>query len=398
MVRHVSHPVHVALATCAAALICGAASGAGPSRISRLDRSVIDASQADRLVERLMAAGRVPGLGVAIFNQRKVAYLRTFGVRDSEKALPFTPNTVFNAASLTKATFAYAVMQLVQDHRLELDTPIATYLAEPWTIDPAFSALASDQRFKRITARMLLSHTAGFPNLRVLNKGQVNVNFDPGSRYAYSGEGFRLLQLVVERITRIPFERLMRERIFTPFGMKRTSMIWDATFESDSAIGYNTEGHPLSQRRRLQADAAGSMVTTLHDFSRFLEGVAQSRRINTRTRTAMLAQQIAIVSRRQFPTLSIETTDQHRSIGLGYGLGWGLFTTPVGHAFFKEGHDSGFQHYCVIFDDVGTGVLLVANSDNAEGLFGDLLNQLIADRYTPLEWEGYGLRRGQTPE
>jgi len=110
----------------------------------------------------------------------------------------------------------------------------------------------------------------------------------------------------------------------------------------------------------------------------------------------MLSPQILIRSQRQFPTLSNDTTDRNASIRLSYGLGWGLFWTPFGKAFFKEGHDEGFQHYTVVFDDRGVGLVIMTNSSNGEGIFQELLERVIANTYTPVEWEGY-VPYGQRP-
>ena len=208
-------------------------------RITRLDGSTIDAREIDRAVQRLMHAARVPGLGIAVLNDRKVVYRKAYGERDAERRLPLTPQSVMTSASYTKSTFAYAVMQLVEDGVLSLDTPVQDYLPRPLPEYPDYKDLAGDERYRQITLRMLLSHTAGFHNLRVLNKGRITLNFNPGSRYAYSGEGIRLMQFLVETVTQKPMQELMRERVFRRFDMNRTSMIWEPRFESDYAKGYD---------------------------------------------------------------------------------------------------------------------------------------------------------------
>jgi CubicO group peptidase (beta-lactamase class C family) len=280
-------------------------------------------------------------------------------------------------------------MQLVHEGALDLDRSIQEYLPKPLPEYARYTDLAGDARYRKITTRMLLSHTAGFPNLRVLNEGRLNINFEPGSRYAYSGEGFQLLQLVVEEITHKPLRELMRERIFEPLGLTRTSTVWESAFESDYANGYDERGRSLGPHRRTRADAAGSFQTTLADFSRFIEAIAQGRSLSENARALMLSPQVAILSRTQFPTLSDETTDRNKPIRLSYGLGWGLFRTPLGKAFFKEGHDEGFQHYTVMFDDRGIGLVIMTNSSNGEGIFQELLERVIGNTYTPIEWEGY---------
>jgi CubicO group peptidase (beta-lactamase class C family) len=370
--------------------ICLGTSGSAADRsIKKLDGSRMSFVDIDAFVLPLMQAAQVPGLGIAVLNDRRIVYLKTFGERDRESHLPLTPDSVMTGASFTKTAFAYLALQLVDEGRLDLDRPIHMYLPNALPADAAYADLVNDERYRRITSRMLLSHTAGFPNLRVLNRGKVNINFEPGSRYAYSGEGLRLLQQVIEAITGTPTRDLMRRRIFDRFGMRRTSMVWELAFESDFAYGYDERQQRVRFIRRQIADVAGSMQTTLSDYARFIEIVAQRKGVSRRMREAMLAPQIRIRSRRQFPTLSTETTDHNDAIRLSYGLGWGLFFAGPGRALFKEGHDDGWQHYAVVFDERGTGMVLMSNSSNAEGIFPALLERILANTYTPIEWEGY---------
>jgi CubicO group peptidase (beta-lactamase class C family) len=216
---------------------------------------------------------------------------------------------------------------------------------------------------------MLLDHTSGFANLRVLEPGRkTQIHFEPGTRYAYSGQGLQLLQLVVETVTRRPVEDLMRERIFRPFGMTRTSMLWQDRFETDYANGYAEDGHSLCPERRSSAGVAGSMQTTLGDFTRFMNAVMHRQRLRKETYGLMLSPQIRINSKHEFPSLAPETTDDNDAIHLSYGLGWGLYWTPRGQAFFKEGHDEGWRHYTVMFPAHGLGIVIMTNSSNGEGI------------------------------
>jgi CubicO group peptidase (beta-lactamase class C family) len=362
----------------------------GPSAVKRLDGSTITTAEIDRTVERLMRAAEVPGAGIAVFHEGKVAYLKVYGRRDQEKNLPLTENSVMTAASLTKVAFACMVMQLVEEGVLDLDKPVYQYLPKSLPEYPFYRDLAADPRYKKITARMLLSHTSGLPNFRWLNEDRkLNINFEPGSRFAYSGEGIELLQFVVETVTKKPLEELMSERIFQPFGMSRSSMVWQSRFESDYANSYDEYGRSLGPERRPRADAAGSMQTTVSDFARFMVAVMQGQGMRKQTRELMLSPQIQISSKHEFPTLSSETTEENKPIRLSYGLGWGLYWTPYGKAFFKEGHDEGWRHYTVCFDQSKTGLLIMTNSSNGEGIYKELLETLLRNPFTPIEWEGF---------
>src|SRR6202165_185426 len=171
--------------------------------------------------------------------------------------------------------------------------------------------------------------------------------------------------------------------------MTRTSMVWENRFDSDYANGYDEYGRSLGPQRRKNADAAGSLQTTPRDFARFMLAVTQGEGLRNETRELMLTAQIQIYSKHQFPTLATDTTDANKPIRLSYGLGWGLYWTPYGKAFFKEGHDEGWRNYTVCFDKEKTAIIIMTNSSNGEGIFKELLETLIKDTFTPIEWEGY---------
>lgn len=361
-----------------------------PPRIQRLDGSTITTGEIDATVTRLMRAARVTGIGIAILNHGQVAYLKGYGFRDQEKKLPLTADSVISAASFSKVAFAYLAMQLVEEGALDLDRPVYQYLPKPLPEYDAYRDLAGDLRYKKITAKMLLSHTCGFPNWRrFAEDGKLSINFEPGSRFAYSGEGIDLLQLVVETVAKKPLADLMRARVFQPLGMTRTSMVWEERFETDYANGYDEQEHSLGPQRRKHADAAGSMQTTIGDFARFVQAVNESKGLHQETRDRMLSAHVQILSKHEFPTLSSETTDENKAIRLSYGLGWGLYWTPYGRAFFKEGHDDGWRHYAVCFDKSGTGIVIMTNSSNGEAIYKELLETLLRNNFTPIEWEGF---------
>jgi CubicO group peptidase (beta-lactamase class C family) len=250
--------------------------------------------------------------------------------------------------------------------------------------------LADDQRYKQITMRMLLDHTSGFPNWRrFTDDKKLRIYFSPGSRFAYSGEGIALAQIVVETVTGKSVNELMNERVFQPLGMTRTGMVSEERFEDDYAIGYDEQGKSLGPELREKGSAAGSMQTTLRDYARFVQAFLSGGILDRKSRDLMLSPQIQIMSKHEFPSLSTETTTTNRAIHLSYGLGWGLYQTRYGKAFFKEGHDEGWRHYVVCFDRPKTGILIMANSSNGEDIYSGLLENLLRDTFTPLEWEGF---------
>ena len=360
------------------------------SSIKRLDGSAITPSEIDETVSRLMHAAKVTGAGITILNGGKIVYLKTYGFRDLRKSSPLTPDSVMSAASFTKVAFAYLVLQLVEEGIFALDKPVYQYLPKPLPEYSHYSDLDGDARYKKITTRMLLDHTSGFPNWRRFNDDKkLHIHFEPGSRFAYSGEGIALLQLIVETVTKRPLADLMRERVFQPLAMTRTSMVWSWRFEGDHANGYDEQENSLGPQRRWKADSAGSMLTTPADFALFVQAILEGQRLRKESRELMLSPQIQILSKHEFPPLSTETTDENKPIRLSYGLAWGLYWTPYGKAFFKEGHDDGWRNYTVCFDDAQIGMVIMTNSSNGEGIYKELLETLLKNTYTPIEWEGF---------
>jgi CubicO group peptidase (beta-lactamase class C family) len=131
------------------------------------------------------------------------------------------------------------------------------------------------------------------------------------------------------------------------------------------------------------------MQTTLRDVTEFALAMTQGRGLRKSTRELMLSPQIRIVSKHEFPTLSPETTGENTAIRLSYGLGLGLYWSPYGRALFKEGHDDGFRHYMVVFDKPKDGIVIMTNSSNGEGIYKEILETLLLDTFTPIEWEGF---------
>lgn len=364
--------------------------------IRRLDGSTIAAAALTEQIARLAQAGQVQGLTVTVFNHAEPVYSQAFGAANQPGGQPLRTGTELYGASLSKAVFAVLVMRLAEQGVITLDTPLVDYLKEPlwrkqgeeWHED--LTDLQDDPRADRITARMSLSHTTGLPNWRWIEPdNRLRLHFDPGARYSYSGEGMTLLQVVIEKRTGQPLEQLMRQQVFGPAGMTTSSYTWQPRFEADYALGHRADGTTYPKDKDNAARSASTLETTPDDMARFLAAVLRGDGLTPASWAEMFRPQIRIRSRSQFGPGAREDTDANDAIELSYGLGWGLLHTPYGWGAFKEGHGDGFQHYMIVFPARGLGVLLMSNSDNAEGIFDQLLRLTLADSYTPLEWEGY---------
>jgi CubicO group peptidase (beta-lactamase class C family) len=353
-----------------------------------VDGSARTPAEIDATINHVMQGAEVPGLALALINNGKIVYLKAYGAKNMSPNEPLTVNSVMVAASLTKVAFAYLVMKLVDDRVIDLDKPVYEYLPRPLSDYAAWRDIANDPRSKLITTRMLLSHTAGFNNARYFDPDhRLVIHFQPGTRYSYGSEGYSLLQLVVETLTRKSTEELMQKRVFRPLGMTRSSMVWQHGFESDHANGYDEYGRSLGIQKRKTAQGAGSMQTTITDYAKLTQAVLFGRGLRKQTHAEMLSAQIPIVSKFEFPPLLPDTTDEYKGIRLSYGLGVGLYHTPHGWAFFKEGHDEGWRTYVVCHQNQATCMVILTNSSNGEGIYSALLRELLGDTWNPIDWE-----------
>ena len=366
-------------------------------QITRLNGSQISSSEIDKTVKRLMDTANVQGLDLAILNNKRTVFIKSYGYKNKPKNELLDTSSVMYGASFSKAVFAYLTMKLVQEKIIDLDKPLYKYLSKPISEYEYFSDLKSDDKWKLITARMCLSHTTGLPNVRWLHPttgvedtlGVIRIYFMPGTKYAYSGEGLKLLQLVEEEITNKTVEDLAIEKVFNPIGMKRTGFIWHKEFDDNFAIGHLENGALNPKKKRTTPVASGSLVTTISDYSKFIETVMQQKGLDKKMYSEMLSPQIKIYSKVQFPTITEETTSENKAINLSYGLGWGLLKCKYGRAFFKEGHDDAWRNYNINFIDKGISIIIMTNSANGELIFKELLETLIGDTFTPWKWQTY---------
>lgn len=365
--------------------------------ITRLDDSRVTSDSLDRKISFLMKAANVQGLAISIFNNNEPVYKKAFGYTRIDQKDTIKTNTNFYGASLSKAVFGVLVMKLVEEGTLNLDKPLQQYLSAPiYERKPSrkwhdnYGDLKSDTLYHMITARMCLNHTTGFPNWRWFEKDQkLRTKFRPGSKYSYSGEGMVYLQVILETMLGKTLEELMVEKIFKPAGMTMSSYTWQPRFEKDFAVGHHSNGELYEKDKDNEARAASTLETTLDDYTLFTRAVLNNQILKASSTMEMFRPQIKLRSIQQFGPLGQRDSTTNDDIELSYGLGWVLLRSPYGTGAFKEGHGDGFQHYSIIFPEKGTGIIIMSNSDNAEGIFKELLETAIADRFTPWYWENY---------
>lgn len=351
--------------------------------------------QLDAEVTRAMADTGTRGLAVAVIDRGRVTYVRSYGVRNAAGD-PLRTDTIMYGASLTKAVFADAVMQLAEAGLVDLDRPVADAFSRPLPDYPAddrygpWPDLAGDPRWKQITPRMALTHSTGFANFAFLEPdGKLRIHFRPGSRFSYSGEGFILLQYMLEQGMGIDVGKLMQRRVFDRMGMRDTSMMWRADFAGRAADGWDRDGqvHPHDERSKVRA--AGSMDTTITDMASFAAGYVRGEGLGRAGLAELLRPQLHIATAVQFPTLQPDLPRARQRRDLAAGLGVVVFEGPQGKAFFKGGHDdiTGNMMVCVVKRQ--RCVVILANDVRAEAAFPRLVALVLGETGMPWRWE-YG--------
>ena len=317
----------------------------------------IDSDKLDHVVKTYLEYFKIPGISVAVIKDNKVIYHRGFGVRNIATREPVTDDTVFEAASMTKPLFAYIVLRLVDRGVLNLDTPLYTYLP--------YKDIAHDERYKLITARMVLTHRTGFPNWR---SGKLEIKFTPGTEVSYSGEGFVYLGKVVERLTGKKLAELSQQEVFTPLGIENASLVWNETIARLTATGHLGAGElvggsfPLSKWKPSDPNVAASLHINAKNYAKFLIAIVQSKGLSAASAREMLRSHVKI------PGFA----------GVSFGLGIAVYETPVGTNYGHSGGNTGFTSHSMLYKDQGIGFVVLVNNEDAGRLVDVLDAYLIA--------------------
>jgi CubicO group peptidase (beta-lactamase class C family) len=336
-------------------------------------------SRLEKLIPQLMTDGDVPGLSIALIQNSEIVWHHGYGVKNSQTKEPVTDDTLFEAASLSKPVFAYAVLKLADNGKIDLDTPLNKYL-------PGNYEVGDDPRINQITARHVLSHTPGFPNWRPLNNKVLKIHFTPGERFSYSGEGFVYLAKVIEHLTGETINNFMKKSVFEPLGMTSSSYVWQDNFATLKAFGHSPTGEPRGQNKVEKANAAASLVTTAQDFGKFLSAILKGKGLKNTTLKQMLTAQIKVS---ESGTNNTSRMPDKFSPSLSWGLGAGLQNTADGVSFWHWGDNGNTKAFFVAFDKHKTGVVVFTNSANGLSIIPDIVDAAVGGSQPALAWLKY---------
>jgi len=330
--------------------------------------------QLERDIPELMKKAGVPGLSIAVIRGGKTAWLHGFGLKEVKTGQPVTGETIFEAASLSKPVFAYAVLKLVEAGKLGLDVPLTTYLPKPF--------IAGDERLAKITARLVLSHRTGFPNWPG-DGGSVPIYFTPGERFSYSGEGYIYLQRVVEKITGKPLNEYMTEAVFMPLGMSNSSYVWRPDFDALTATGYDSDGKPDELVKPTEALAASTLNTTARDYALFVEAILNGNGLKPATLREMETPEIALDPACR---ICIKQEPKQLSKNLFWGLGWGIERKDGTDVLWHWGDNGSFKAFVMADPKTKSGVVMFANSEKGLEVAKPVVDEAMGRGAMAFEW------------
>jgi len=319
--------------------------------VSNYQSSIFDK---DIEIEKWLIENKVPTLGLGIIENGKLKQVKVFGEIKNGASAPY--NTIFNVASLTKPVTAIVALKLVSLGKWNLDEPIYKY----WT-DPD---IANDPRNKKLTTRLILSHQTGFPNWRWMNDDKkLHFQFDPETKYQYSGEGLEYLRKALEKKFKKSLKQLANELIFQPLNVYDTRYVWDKNIDTSRlAIAYDEKGNAYETVKNKIPNAADDLLTTIEDYGKFLVSVMNSEGLTKQVFNEMTSNQVATVQ------------------GKHFGLGFEIYDLGNGeYALSHGGSDNGVQTIVFILPKTKQGLLIFTNSDTGGSVYENLLKHYLGE-------------------
>ncbi|MDX1471209.1 MAG: serine hydrolase domain-containing protein [Flavobacteriaceae bacterium] len=306
-------------------------------------------------VDSLLEINKVPAAAVAVFKNGKIQEIGTFGYLVDNVNAP--QDAIFNVASLTKPIVSMLTLKLVQDGKWDLDQPLYSYWVDEDVKD--------DPRHKLLTSRHILSHQSGFKNWRSEGQsGKLEFDFEPGTDFRYSGEGFEYLKKALESKFGMSLEDMADSLLFKSLNMDDTNFYWDDTIEVNKfARWHDANGdNTYKTYRSKSANAADDLLTTIGDYSKFAAFILNGGGLSSELYSEMISTQ----------------NKSHHKVKMG--LGWEILPGLSGtqYAMLHTGGDYGVQTLIMLMPETGEGIIIFTNGDNGKNLFFPLIENHLS--------------------
>lgn len=312
-------------------------------------------------IQLLAEKHRVCAVAVAVIKHRRLDSIDT--ATGCQPAATINADSVFQAASLSKPVFAYAVLKLVAQGKLELDAPVVKYLPQgyrhqfnPLKAEP--SELVTAPRLRAITVRMVLNHTSGLPNW---SAGPLNFDSAPGTKWHYSGEGYVLLQRAVEAVAGQPLDQFMAAQVFTPLAMNHSAYAWNERIANSILPGTKANGRPRTTLDLTAPIAAFSLYTTAADYAKFLVAVLNDGDV--------------------LKQISAAPVPVDQGLGLSWGLGWGIEQGQDDRYIWQWGNNTGYRAFVIASPRTGDGLVMLTSGENGLKLAEPVAKKVLGSEH-----------------
>lgn len=307
----------------------------------------------DLFIEAYREFYSIPAVSLALIKENEIVYYKTYGVKDAVTEAPVTEETLFEAASITKAVFGFVVLSLAEKGIIDLDKPLYEYLP--------FEALEVTPEYKKMTARHVLIHRSGLPNWGV---PLINT---PGTAYGYSGEGFEYLKRVVVKITGKPVEQLLDEELIEPLELCHMEFKDSEELRAVAAIGHFENRPNYGSIIPQEPGMAHSMHTEASAFSKFAIALLDHEGLAPET----------YVELSKIHTESPSEYWNNQNYREGAGLGVHVRESPFGKVVGHGGNNGDFKCLFEVYQDLDMGYVVFTNSSMGDQLAGDLAEFLV---------------------
>jgi len=340
----------------------------------------------DSKIRQMMQENKVPALSMVVI-ENGVARDRDYTLFSSEErsedrsisGVAQDPGVkregsqkVFEAASLSKPLFAYGVMKMVNQGLLDLDRPLVEYLPHP--------DIQNDPRVNLITARMALSHSTGLAK----SEDKVQINFTPGSKFSYSGQGFVYLQKVVEHLSGQSLEEYMQKSVLEPLGMTSSSYVWKDEYEKMKIRGYNEKGVMAQGIRPEEGLASYTLHTTTSDYAKFVVAVINGEGLKKQSFKEMLTSQIGVDEN---GPICVGKCSGVLSKDISWGLGFGIQKIGNSEYFWHWGVNDGVRCYFAGSKN-GKSIVIFTNSDSGMKIIPRIVLMATGVKHPAFRWIG----------
>ena len=309
----------------------------------------------DSHISKLLKQHKIPSISIGYIENGVLKQLRTFGVQ--KDSIPTSINTIYKVASLTKPVVALVVLKLINENLWDLDEPVSNYYVDP--------DIKISPYLNKLTTRHILSHQTGFPNWRYLTKNnKLTFEFEPGTKFQYSGEGFEYLRKAVANKLNKPFEQIASEKLFKTIGMNNTYFYWtDKIDDNLYAVEHNESGKPIEFEKYDYVNAAANLLTTAEDYSKFIVYILNGAGLSTKLYSEFLTPQV------------------NQKNGIDRNLGMQLLSSLPNNeiALMHTGGDYGTKTIVIAFLNSKKGLVLFSNSENGMVLWQKIITEYFGE-------------------